>query len=130
MILLDTHAWVWWVSRQPGLLPASLVNRLATTTEPVCIASVSCLEVALLVKKRRLELSGALDDWFALAIDASGIELLPLTPAIAARTVSLPDLHKDPIDRVLIATALEHDAVLITKDRSVSCYPDVRTEWA
>ena len=49
---------------------------------------------------------------------------------IAARAVELPTIHRDPIDRILIATAIEHDAVLITRDLTIQAYPGVQTAWA
>jgi len=88
------------------------------------------LEVSVLVKKGRLELSQRLESWFELAIEGCGIELIPLTPVIAARTLSVPDVHKDPIDRTLIATAKCHDALMVTKDRDIAACGEIRTRWA
>jgi PIN domain nuclease of toxin-antitoxin system len=93
------------------------------------VASVSCLEVALLLKKGRLDISGELVEWFALALDGAGVQLLPLSPSVAARSAALPDIHRDPIDRVLIATAMEYSATLITKDLDMRAYPDVHAVW-
>jgi PIN domain nuclease of toxin-antitoxin system len=95
----------------------------------MAVASVSCLEVALLVKKGRLRITGDLNAWFRYALQEAGIRLLPLTPEIAVRSAALPDLHGDPIDRVLIATALEHDAVFLTKDAAIHTYPGVQVSW-
>ncbi len=84
----------------------------------------------MLVRKGRLELSTDLNAWFGMAIDQSGVDLLPLTPGIAARSALLPDLYRDPVDRVLIATALEYDALMVTKDRDISSYTEIRARWA
>jgi PIN domain nuclease of toxin-antitoxin system len=91
---------------------------------------VSCLEVAWLARKERGVLPVPIDDFFVKAIDEAGLMLLPLTPKIAARSAFLPDIHRDPIDRVLIATALEHDADFISKDALIARYPEVRVRWA
>jgi PIN domain nuclease of toxin-antitoxin system len=91
---------------------------------------VSCLEVAWLAKKGRIIMPASLDDFSAKAIDGAGLALLPLTPRIAARSASVPDLHRDPIDRVLIATAPEHDADFVTKDESIARYPNLRVRWS
>jgi PIN domain nuclease of toxin-antitoxin system len=128
VILLDTHAWLWWVTNAPEL-PASLRAAIGSATEPVAVASVSCLEVAWLAKKGRIVLPVSVEEFFDRAIDQAGFQLLPLTPKIAARSTSLPDIHRDPIDRVLVATAIEFDAGLATKDAAIRSYPGVRLLW-
>jgi len=55
--------------------------------------------------------------------------LLPLTPSIAAKSAALPDIHRDPIDRVIVATAIEHGAELVSKDELVGRYPSVQVRW-
>jgi PIN domain nuclease of toxin-antitoxin system len=129
VILLDTHAWLWWAQGAAGELPAALYDTITRSTDVVSIASVSCLEVAWLVKRRRVDLPLPIDDFFTKAIDEAGLVLIPLTPRIAARSAFLPDIHRDPIDRVLIATALEYDAELATRDEIIGRYPGVRVRW-
>ncbi len=73
---------------------------------------------------------GDLHTWFRAALVTADIELPHLTPDIAARAVELPTIHRDPIDRILIATAIEHDAILITRDLTIQAYPGVQTAWA
>lgn len=128
MILLDTHTWLWWI-QGAAALPASLRTMIESSVEPVAIASVSCLEVAWLLKKGRIAISLSLDEWFELAIDRAGLILLDLTPQIAARSAFLPDIHRDLIDRVIVATAIEHTALLLSKDELISQYSDVRVLW-
>lgn len=96
--------------------------------EPVALASLSCLEVALLPRRGRIAIPMPIDEFFIKAIDESGLVLLPLT-RIAARAAYLPNVHRDPIDRVIIATAQEHDADLVTRDGLIARYPDVRVRW-
>jgi len=129
MILLDTHVWVWWVCRQSEKIPSAIERKIRTSHEHVSVSSVSCLEIALLVRKGRLSINGDLNNWFHLALEESGIQLLPLTPQIATRLNTLPELHKDPIDRVIIASAIEHQALLITKDATIQKYPQLEWEW-
>jgi len=129
MILLDTHTWVWWVMREKSLLPAALEQKIMNNEEVIAISCVSCLETALLFKKGRIKCSEGLDVWFKLAIEGTGIEILPLTPAISAKSVVLPDIHRDPIDRILIATAMEYDAYFATKDSIIQSYPGIKTIW-
>ncbi|WP_438031028.1 type II toxin-antitoxin system VapC family toxin [Sorangium sp. So ce233] len=129
MILLDTHAWLWWIQGTEDALPSKTRALIEHEPGPVGIASVSCLEVAWLVKKGRIVLPVSIEDFFIKAIDQAGLILLPLTPLITARSAALPDLRRDPIDRVIIATAMEHNAELVSKDELVSRYPGVRVRW-
>lgn len=129
MIVLDTHAWLWWVNSVPGTLPALLLDKLESEDTRVGVASISCLEVALLARKRRIELPCALNRWFALALGESRIELLPLTPEIATASTELPDIHKDPADRIIIATTQSHNAVLASADETIRRYPDLEVTW-
>jgi PIN domain nuclease of toxin-antitoxin system len=129
MLLLDTHVWLWWLTRKHDKLPLRLIEMLSTASEIVAVSAISCLEVAWLVKKRRIELECSLDEWLSHALAKSGIECLPLLPKIAADSVALPDIHFDPFDRVIIATAQYFDAALISKDEQIRHYPNVRHLW-
>ncbi len=128
MILLDTHTWLWWVQGASASLPDTVVERIRIADD-VAVASVSCLEVAWLAKKGRIVLPGTVDSFFEEALDKAGLRLLPLTPTVAARSAALPDIHRDPIDRVIVATAIEHGAELLSKDELVARYPGVHVRW-
>lgn len=128
MILLDTHVWVRWLvaqSAQADPLPEALVH-LIETAEQVCVSVVSCWEVAMLVKRGRLELPMPVDEWCHEATVNSGIDCLPLTTAIALRSVHLSDVHRDPADRFIMATALENRAPLASLDHAIAAYPEMR----
>lgn len=128
MILLDTHAWLWWVANASEL-PARMRTVINEGAEFVAVASISCLEIAWLAKKGRIALPVPVEEFFDRAIEQAGLQLLPLTPKIAARSAALPDIHKDPIDRVLVATAIELNASLVTRDTVIPSYPGVRVRW-
>lgn len=67
-------------------------------------------------------------EWFAGALEASGIRLLPLTPQIAIEANHLPgEFHRDPADCIITATARIHGATLLTVDRRILAYPYVQT---
>jgi predicted nucleic acid-binding protein len=72
---------------------------------------------------------GSVEAFFEEALGTAGIQLLPLTPKIAAQAAALPDLHRDPMDRVIIATAIGHGAELISKDDQIAKYPGVVVLW-
>ena len=124
MILLDTHIWHWWINQIPGKLPAAIVERIETADE-VAVSAISCFEMAWLVRHGRIKLDMPLDDWFA-EVDASGtIRYLPVTPEIARRAVELPEHHRDPQDRIIIASALLTNAQLISFDSAFSAYGEL-----
>jgi PIN domain nuclease of toxin-antitoxin system len=77
-----------------------------------------------------LELPLPLPDWFDAALTESDIQCLPLTPNLLHASTVLPDIHKDPADRIIIATAQEQSAQLVTADETIQSYPNLRTVWA
>ena len=115
MILLDTHAWLWWVARD-AQLSASAAAAITADGRP-SIAAITLWEVAMLVEKGRVQLNLNLAEWLRMATSGSGVAILPITTEIAARTTRLgADFHGDPADRLIVATALEHGLTVITKD--------------
>jgi PIN domain nuclease of toxin-antitoxin system len=129
VIVLDTHAWLWWVNSIPDTLPDAVVKAIQAETT-VGVAAISCLEVAMLSRKGRIALPCPLTLWFLGALETSQIGLLPLTPEIAVASTELPDIHSDPADRVILATAITHGATLVTKDQRMRQYPGVNILWA
>jgi PIN domain nuclease of toxin-antitoxin system len=121
VIVLDTHVWHWWVNQIEGKLSASTIA-LIERGERVAVSAISVYEMAWLVKHRRIELPMAFDDWIALVRKQSGIEEIAITGDIAARAVYLPDHHKDPHDRLIIATAIARNATLLTRDGAFAQY--------
>lgn len=130
MILLDTHAWVRWLHPElASPLPLPLREWMATVDDSLAVSIISCWEVAQLVRRERLVLPLALPEWFDAALEESGVLCLPLTPMIVHASVLLPEIHRDPADRLIIATAQAHEAPLITADATIRRYPDVRCLW-
>lgn len=92
----------------------------------VGVSPVSCYEIALANSKGRLELPCAADEWFEAALEPTGIDLLPLTADISFKAVNLSPIHKDPFDRMIIATALSYKARLASVDRLFSRYDELK----
>lgn len=116
MILLDTHAAVWFVRSDPALGKRSrtLATR-ALAADELAISAISFWELALLIAKGRLgSLRSAAEQ--RSIIGAAGIRELPLTGDIALRAVDLGNLPGDPGDRFIAATAIVHNATLMTAD--------------
>ena len=131
MIVLDTHSWVWWASDAGELSkPARTAIDAAVAEGRGLVSSISVWEVAMLVTRGRLKLTMAVDDWVAQTERIPGLRFVPVNNAIALRSVQLPGrLHDDPADRIIIATALAHGAVVVTKDERIRRYEHVRAIW-
>jgi len=131
VILLDTHAWVWWVGA-PEKLSAGARERIdeAKESRQVFVSSFSAWEVALLVARGRLHLATDVDEWLGRCERLPFLRFVPVDHRIAIRSVRLPPpLHQDPADRIIVATALALGAELVTKDERLLNYPMVRTVW-
>lgn len=124
IIVLDTHLWVWYVNGDTQLYPAAWSERIATAAK-VAVSPVSCFEIALAQARGRIQLKCLLAEWFADALEPAGVDLFPLTPGIAMRAVQLSPVHRDPFDRLIIATALEYDAKLASVDGLFTHYPEL-----
>ncbi|WP_211211628.1 type II toxin-antitoxin system VapC family toxin [Lamprocystis purpurea] len=113
-----------YVNGNTGQYPAAWVERIATATR-VAISPVSCFEIALAENRGRISLKCPLAAWFSDVLEPAGVELFPLTPAIATRAVHLTPAHRDPFDRMIIATALEYGAMLASVDGLFVHYPEL-----
>lgn len=131
MIVLDTHVWLWWAASPAEISqPAGKVIERAKEREEILISSISCWEIALLVRKGRLELTMPVEDWIARSEALPFVQFVPLDNRIALRSNHLPgEIHDDPADRIIIATALTLGASLVSKDTRIRAYPHVETTW-
>jgi PIN domain nuclease of toxin-antitoxin system len=125
VIILDTHIWFWIITQDFKRFPEVWQKDIETASK-VGISVISCYEIALAEKKGRIVLPCPILDWFADAIDPSGIDLFPISSKIAIRAVNLSPIHKDPFDRLIIATALEHNAKLASMDGLFAQYPELK----
>jgi PIN domain nuclease of toxin-antitoxin system len=131
MIVLDTHVWLWWISN-PELLSAAARKTLdhAMADGEICISSISAWEVAILVNKGRLDFTMPVADWIARSEALRFLRFVPVDNRIALKSANLPgQLHDDPADRIIIATAISLGGTLITKDEKIRKYRHVQTLW-
>lgn len=123
-ILLDTHVWLWLMMGNEKLSNSfkKAVDR-NIENESILISAISLWELGMLVEKKRIELEMDCLDWVEQALENRGINLMPITPRIAIQSTRLPEeIHGDPADKILIATAHEHNAVLVTHDQKILEY--------
>ncbi len=130
MILLDTHTWIWSIS-QTKFLSRNVKEKIQTTpTDQRAIASISIWEFAMMAARGRISLKIDPKHWLNNTLSKSGLKVMALTPEIAVDSCNLPgDFHKDPADRIIVATARVHDFTLLTKDKKILEYPHVRAFW-
>ena len=124
-LLLDTHVWVWYVENEAKRFSRRiepLVER-AVQRGDVVVSAISVWEIAQLEAVHRLELSVDVRAWVARALGFPGVRLKGLSPSIAIESTRLPgQLHRDPADRILIATARLLGAALVTCDERILAY--------
>lgn len=120
--LLDTHAWVWWVQGDArlGRHIVEKLDQLPADDRPA-ISDISLWEVATLASLGRIEFPGTLESWLAIAANPKTVRIFPITPVIAAEVARLPDsFHRDPADRLIVATSRVHGVPVLTKDSAIS----------
>jgi len=124
-LLLDTHVWVWYVeseARRFSRRIEPLVER-AVQRGDVVVSAISVWEIAQLEATRRIELALDVRAWVARALAFPGVRLKGLSPSVAIESTRLPGQpHRDPADRILIATARLLGAALVTRDEAILAY--------
>jgi PIN domain nuclease of toxin-antitoxin system len=123
-LLLDTHAAIW-ITRNEQLAPraAHAMNAAYQAAESVFVSPITAWEVGLLVERKRLNLLMPPQRWFSRLLDVPGMRLAELSPEILIASSFLPGTPpRDPADRILLATARDLGATLITRDRALLKY--------
>lgn len=130
MIVLDTHALVWWASGGPLSERARDTIEHHAHTRSLYASSISVWEIATLVARGRLELTLDVTDWIARVEAIESLRFVSVDNRIALASTRLPgELPHDPADRIIVATARSLDAPLITRDARLAAYPHVETIW-
>ncbi len=131
MILLDTHVVLWLVISTERLSrPAASAIRRARAGDGTAICDITLLELAHLFSKGVVRGRGTVEDSIERIITSSGVNIRPITPAIAALATQFPDDYpRDPADRLIGATARAEGIVLVTRDERIRSSPLLRTIW-
>ena len=119
-LLLDTHVFLWAI-KNDRRLSKSTRSRILNASD-VYVSSASIWEVAIKVKLKKLD---ADVDQIVEAILESGFMELPVTARHAAAVCHLPDIHRDPFDRILIAQAISEPLTFLTADAELKNYSDL-----
>lgn len=120
-LLLDTHVLLWWLN-DSGRLSAGQREALGRAGEksPLLVSDISLWEVAMLHNLDRIRLDIPLREWLSKAVAPPRVRTQGISPAIATEVAALPDsFHRDPADRIIVATARVLGATLLTQDRRI-----------
>ena len=131
MIFLDTHALIWWVN-EPKRIPREAmraIDKALRKEESLGVSSYSVREIAHLAFARRLRFLSDFDVWFEKVESLPALAFYPVDNRIARRSVSLTLETRDPADRIIVSTVIEHGATLVTGDRRIRAYGGVKTVW-
>lgn len=127
MSVLDTHIWYWWVTAHPKLSAQHVELMKRAEKDGLIVSAVSCWEIAYKAASGKLDLDQPAGEWMARSLARSGVQVEPVSAEIAVEAALLPgDVHKDPADRFIIATARILDGPLLSADAKVVGYNHVR----
>lgn len=127
-LLLDTHTFLWWSSHRGALLSDRARELLADGATGASFSVVSAWEIAIKVGGGRMDLPDVVERYIPDRIRHHGFDLLPIELSHVFRAGSLPPIHRDPFDRMLVAQAQIEGLPILTADPVISLY-DVETIW-
>jgi PIN domain nuclease of toxin-antitoxin system len=124
-LILDTHILIWYIEGINLSEPqVELIDKMREKSS-VYISAISIWEIALLVSKERIALSIDIDEWIQRVASITGLNLMDLSIPILTQSCTLLNYeHKDPADRMIIASARSINAHLITLDQKIIDYAD------
>lgn len=132
MIVLDTHALVWWLGTERKRLSAAALKAIEReqASGEVVVSSISAWEIAMLVQCSKLDLSMDVLSWLGAASEIENLKFLPVDNVVAVKSRLLPgEFHPDPADRIIVTLARELAVPLVTADEKIRRYAHVVTVW-
>ena len=128
MIVLDTHAWIWWRA-DPGRLSAPAADAI-TRADRIGLSSISVWELGMLVRRGRISLDRDVAHWVRQALAGAQITLLAPGADVALAAALLEDAFPgDPADRLIYAAACRAGAPLVTRDARIAQFDPARVVW-
>lgn len=127
-LLLDTHTAIWAVDA-PKLLAPRIIHLMTDPINEVYVSAVSIWEIAIKIALRKREALPFSSADALFKFREAGFELLKVNPEHAVAVESLPPLHADPFDRLIVAQALSEPMRLVSRDRHVAAYSDTVITW-
>jgi len=103
---------------------------LTSKYEELLLSAISPWEFSKLLEKRRLAISIDPEEWIKVALEMPKLRLIPLSPVLAYRSTCLPSpFHDDPADQIIVASAREEGATILTSDERIRAYKHAKTLW-
>jgi len=128
VIVLDTHAWLWWQTAEEKLSRRAQAE--IEGADRIGICTISCYEIARATARGRIRLDRDVSTWITQALAAERVEPLELTHRVAAEAGALgAEFPGDSADRIIHAPTVEHGTRLVTCDRALRRLDPVRTLW-
>jgi PIN domain nuclease of toxin-antitoxin system len=126
-LLLDTHAFLWFITNDPQL-SASAQSLIADPNNEILVSPASYWETAIKVSIGKYPLSAPYEDFIAKGLDGNGFRILPIEPRHTAVLTTMPFHHRDPFDRLVVAQALVEKISVVSKDAILDLY-GVKRLW-
>lgn len=126
-VILDTHAFLWWIT-DDSRLPASAREVIAGAGNDLFLSAASGWEIAIKARLGRLEVAGDLTRLIPEHMTRNAIQSLPVSMSHALSVQDLPDIHRDPFDRILVAQGLLEQMPILTQDENIAKY-EVQVIW-
>jgi len=128
MILLDTCSLYWWTLAPEGLSKHALKRISDSNSDPILVSSISIWEIGWKAKQGKLQLPCSISEYLQRLESVRQIKIIPVTAALWVRVVEMNWSHRDPADRIIVATAEREKAILLTEDSEIqNFYP--HCEW-
>ena len=128
MPLLDTCTLLWLVA-DPGSISETGRDLIDRQEQQAFVSAITAFEIALKHRKKKLRLPLPPAKWFSEAVDMYGLSVIPIDASIAINSALLPEIHNDPCDRIIIATAQVYRLEILTPDPFIARYKEVKTVW-
>ena len=128
MILLDTCTLLW-LAQGDKKLSKKALEHLQLSEEPLYISAISALEIGTEYRKKRLKLPLKPNEWWDKILEFYDIQALPVSSSIAFLSTRLEPIHRDPADRIIIATASENKLKILTPDKHIKAYKQAKVVW-
>lgn len=128
MLLLDTHALIW-LATDLDQLTENAKSAIRLHASELYVSSITALEISLLTHCGKLDWGTRPLARFEKALKHHHVQEVPVSAEIAWKSGQLEQIHRDPFDRIIIATAQVHGMTILTKDRTIPTYPKVKVVW-
>ena len=129
--ILDTHTWIWWHINPPRL--SQKVKEIIQNTDnydEMLLSAISVWEFSKLLEKKKIGIACDPEVWIKAALDMPKLRVTAFSPVLAYRSTVLPQpFHNDPADQIIVSTARDENAIILTKDEKILAYDKVHSLW-